>query len=568
MENVNDSDFKEEKSKSSSPDSGFQSESKSGAGVSEASSMMSFRSTSEGTADGVDFRLDIPQDFAPPASYYLTPTFQIENVMASEFMQWTIIELIYTSVSVAFVCKAWKKIVERMVPAEILQMVLFLKARAKQDDDGITTNVMPFLQRNLNLYVNGRMSKSVVFYQSPTNLVSSCHLIRTILYNVQTQQHADPTYAGPEDINDLYQCVLRSMVITRLHQLDKLSTDTDENLWNLLAHIDTTHRQVELMFDVNVERHLGMCFAHLNKSLLKNQETSLAGVRRKVMAEAFMGGTENTLPRRCDMQFARLPVVLVEKAPSAIKDVRMNILRRLNANMEGCFGPLFTAAMKAVPDIGFDTEKTGGLKLTSVGTLVDETSGGGGATKSCAEVVSGGSGPRCQSHRDGEVQMVTMLFAHDEWLTYPATHPVFRQSKYFAGLGLRHGDVSTFDVSQVANIKPEVFLKVVEFVEYHEEHGLMATIQKPLVSPNLVECVDDEWDADFVSVDQEMVFEIILAANNLDIPSLLDLACAKVASLIKGKTPEEIRETFNIVNDFTPEEEAQVREENAWCAEA
>ena len=33
-------------------------------------------------------------------------------------------------------------------------------------------------------------------------------------------------------------------------------------------------------------------------------------------------------------------------------------------------------------------------------------------------------------------------------------------------------------------------------------------------------------------------------------------------------TPEEIRKTFNIVNDFTPEEEAQVREENKWCEEA
>ena len=32
-----------------------------------------------------------------------------------------------------------------------------------------------------------------------------------------------------------------------------------------------------------------------------------------------------------------------------------------------------------------------------------------------------------------------------------------------------------------------------------------------------------------------------------------------------GKTPEEIRKTFNIQNDFTPEEEQQIREENQWC---
>lgn len=34
--------------------------------------------------------------------------------------------------------------------------------------------------------------------------------------------------------------------------------------------------------------------------------------------------------------------------------------------------------------------------------------------------------------------------------------------------------------------------------------------------------------------------------------------CAKVASMIKGKSPEEIRSTFNITSDFTPEEEAKV----------
>ena len=35
--------------------------------------------------------------------------------------------------------------------------------------------------------------------------------------------------------------------------------------------------------------------------------------------------------------------------------------------------------------------------------------------------------------------------------------------------------------------------------------------------------------------------------------------------MIKGKTPEEIRTTFNIKNDFTPEEEAEVRAENQWA---
>ena len=74
-----------------------------------------------------------------------------------------------------------------------------------------------------------------------------------------------------------------------------------------------------------------------------------------------------------------------------------------------------------------------------------------------------------------------------------------------------------------------------------------------------------EYDAAFVKVDQSTLFELILAANYLNIKPLLDLCCLTVANMIKGKTPEEIRKTFNIVNDFTPEEEEEVRREYPWA---
>jgi S-phase kinase-associated protein 1 len=93
----------------------------------------------------------------------------------------------------------------------------------------------------------------------------------------------------------------------------------------------------------------------------------------------------------------------------------------------------------------------------------------------------------------------------------------------------------------------------------------------------------EEWDQRYMAVDQEMLFEIILvrfvdvtslglfhwlirqAANYLDIKALLDVGCKTVANMIKGKSPEEIRKTFNIQNDFTPEEEDQIRRENEWA---
>lgn len=117
------------------------------------------------------------------------------------------------------------------------------------------------------------------------------------------------------------------------------------------------------------------------------------------------------------------------------------------------------------------------------------------------------------------------------------------------------------------NVSSKALVKIIEFCQYHHENGPMKEIEKPLTNTDL-KVVVSEWDGTFIqSFEQEDLFELILAANFIDLQPLLDLACAQVATQIKGKTPEEIRQTFNIENDFTPEEEEQIREENKWCTD-
>ncbi|ODQ74273.1 hypothetical protein LIPSTDRAFT_69849, partial [Lipomyces starkeyi NRRL Y-11557] len=123
------------------------------------------------------------------------------------------------------------------------------------------------------------------------------------------------------------------------------------------------------------------------------------------------------------------------------------------------------------------------------------------------------------------------------------------------------GDAST--EIPIPNVTANVLKKVLEWCEHHKGDPIAANEDDTDARKKSTDI--DEWDQKFMQVDQEMLFEIILAANYLDIKALLEVGCKTVANMIKGKTPEEIRRTFNIQNDFTPEEEAQIRRENEWA---
>lgn len=120
------------------------------------------------------------------------------------------------------------------------------------------------------------------------------------------------------------------------------------------------------------------------------------------------------------------------------------------------------------------------------------------------------------------------------------------------------------------NVTSKILSKVIEYCKKHVDSTTAAPAEVAAAAGASSKTVDEElkqWDQDFVKVDQATLFDLILAANYLNIKGLLDLTCQTVADMIKGKTPEEIRKTFNIKNDFTPEEEEEVRRENQWAFE-
>jgi len=108
----------------------------------------------------------------------------------------------------------------------------------------------------------------------------------------------------------------------------------------------------------------------------------------------------------------------------------------------------------------------------------------------------------------------------------------------------------------LSNVEADILERIISYCKYHHENPANAT---------KVEENEESFDDKFIKVEYEILFKLTLAANFLDIKPLLDLTCKQIANLIRGKTPEEIKILFSLTQDFTPEEEEQIRKENEWC---
>jgi hypothetical protein len=100
------------------------------------------------------------------------------------------------------------------------------------------------------------------------------------------------------------------------------------------------------------------------------------------------------------------------------------------------------------------------------------------------------------------------------------------------------------NIIPIPNINGAVLNKIYTFCEYIHNN--------PMELQNLQTWLDDKtftvplskWFNEYLNVDQQTMFEVILGANFLDIQSLLNMQCKHVATIIRNKTPDELRVLF------------------------
>jgi len=128
------------------------------------------------------------------------------------------------------------------------------------------------------------------------------------------------------------------------------------------------------------------------------------------------------------------------------------------------------------------------------------------------------------------------------------SYPVERKHAFISNLiktGLENDDKA--DEFPVPGVTAPILEKVVEYMSHHKGTE-PPIIEKPLRSKVMRDVCQDKWDAEFIDrigETRQVLYDLILAANYMDIKGLLHLGCAKVASLIKGQPLEKIKEILD-----------------------
>uniref|UniRef100_A0A7N0TC28 SKP1-like protein n=1 Tax=Kalanchoe fedtschenkoi TaxID=63787 RepID=A0A7N0TC28_KALFE len=153
---------------------------------------------------------------------------------------------------------------------------------------------------------------------------------------------------------------------------------------------------------------------------------------------------------------------------------------------------------------------------------------------------------------------------------------VSRDAAFMSGVVksfVKDADESAMDEPiKISNVTGPILAKVLEYCKMHAEKPPSSSSSSSSSDVYVYDYETEKWketlsrwDREYCKMDQETLIDVVLAANYMDVRDLLVETTKAVADQFKGKSPEEIREQFGIVNDYSPEDEARARQEVSWA---
>jgi S-phase kinase-associated protein 1 len=119
-------------------------------------------------------------------------------------------------------------------------------------------------------------------------------------------------------------------------------------------------------------------------------------------------------------------------------------------------------------------------------------------------------------------------------------------------------DDTASTILPVPGINSETLVAIAAFCELHIDIRRKALASGPPPTPIKPHGVAQAEIDFFHNLEKSEIFSLIMAGHSLGLRALVESAAAAIATLVRGKSPEELRRYFGIKNDFTPEEERDV----------
>ncbi|CAN4114985.1 unnamed protein product [Withania somnifera] len=121
---------------------------------------------------------------------------------------------------------------------------------------------------------------------------------------------------------------------------------------------------------------------------------------------------------------------------------------------------------------------------------------------------------------------------------------------------IKHMVENGYTVIPLVKVESKMLIKILYYMISHHDEKTEANADQLR-----------EFDKEFVNVSIKKLSDLLFAANYLHIPGLMDLLCQTIANKIKNKSVDAVRKIFNITNDYSTVEEAEILREHEWAHE-